>query len=393
MPEFDFLALSQNPPNGSRPNYRFNRWESAYCHTYVSDFPPVSPVSGNTYHGFAKVRLIHGRYGIGVSVIQPDAIFIPRDDDLAWFQPLFFTANQCFKFEVGCGAELYVDLSFGYRARVRFEEQGFIRSYEDGSQLFMAEIVGPHRLMRHASGTAHFTADNRLILDVYHHTKPANAPLILKSGHILPSSRNIIGDRLVRNWTYGYVTLLDAIATSEDLAMIAMAEAGTVHYRLDPPLGTLERVVSEEIYTQAIADRSAAIQLQVDAAHLVPQYLLRHQGDPPQIWQPLLAAGEVINPTYYEVFQPFNYRVGLRPGAVLPLHPKDVAIGDVKAHEFVLVGDTRNRTAIFSPLHEQGAEVWKIEMHAAPTIPQFWFDNSNQDLWTPKNVELQDLEP
>lgn len=390
MPNFDFLALSQKPPAGSIANYRFNRWESQQGHHYVADFLPPVPVNGHTYNGFVKVRLIHGR---GVSVIQPDALFIARENDLAWFQALFFTANYCARFDVGCGAEMYIDFSFGYRARVLFEQQGFIRAYEDGSQLFKAQIIGPQRFMRHATGTARFVDGHRIILDVYHHTKPETVPVIMESGHVRPSQRNIVGDRVVRNWAYGYVTSLDAITTTEDLAMIAMADAGIVHYRLDPPLGELEQVVGEPIYPQAVADRSAAVSLQVDAAHLAPQYLLRHPGDSPALYDALIANAQKLQPTYYEVFQPFNYRVALKPGVVLPLRPQDLADSDLKNHEFVLLGDTRDRVAIFSPLREEDAEVWKIEMNAAPTIPQFWFDHGNQDLWTPKNVELQDLQP
>jgi hypothetical protein len=274
-----------------------------------------------------------------------------------------------------------------------FSSKDFIRSYEDGSQLFRATIVGPHRIMRHATGSAHFDDDDRIVLDVYHHTRPDLVPVIVESGHIRSSHRNILGDRTLTNWGYAYVTSLDAITTTEDLAMIAMAEAGVVHYRLDPPIAGHERVVRENIYAQRVFDRSGVVRLAVDAANLVPQYFWRHQGDPASVFIPMIKAGMKANPTYFEVFQPFNYRIGLVTGSNLPLNPSLVEPKALKHHEFVLGGDTANRTSLLAPLNEEGAELWKIEMGAPPNIPQFWFEQENQDLWTPKKVEVQLFDP
>ncbi len=298
-----------------------------------------------------------------------------RNDGLVWFQPFFFTANQLVKDGTEITTTIYVDLSWGHRYELRFMNSGFVRRYDDGSQLFRCTLRGPRHLMRLSSGTARWYANRRIALKVFHHTTALAASQI-KASRLRASSRNILGDRYTSNYGYAYVTALDRISTVEDLAMIAMADAGIVTYRLDPKPTGGENIVASSIYNQGVADRAAAVSLEVDAAHLVPPYLWRHYGCP----------------TYYEVFQPFNYRIALQPGAELPLQPEQVSPDILKPHGFALVGRTDDPMKILAPLRERDAEVLKVELGDETDLCTFWFEHANTNLYDDKVIELQAFE-
>lgn len=380
----------QSPSRGLTENRRFNRVESVIEHYYYNDYG-TKGVGDADYEGWVKCRLLHGH---GYSLIVPDQLYLEHSG-LRWIQPLAFGPNTLMKLretEVVC--DLSVDISCLHRLRVRFFNRDHVATLPDGSQLFRCRIKGVADLPSFATGDARWGSDGRPYLRLFHHTTGSTVPLIIKSGHFRTGAWNIQGSsKKLKNVAYAYFTPLDAIRTDGDLKRIGMSIGGTIELRRDgftPPSVLMpdylknfkDDILQLSIYRSDPAKREAHIKLWIDAAVLAPQHVYRHD------------EGSAI---YYELPHPFIHRVGTEPGQPL-VFDHDLSIHDqkgVKRFDYAVVGDCTTLAGLAAPYDEEDTtHVLKVErIPTGTTMPDFWFDRGNTDLFTGKTVELQEFHP
>lgn len=370
-----------------RVNKQFSRIETPSSHFYIKHWAPISPGQTVT-KGRVKCKLMHGD---GWTVIVPDQIFINVNPDWKWIQPLGFGANFCINTEVDSACRLRVDISAGECVNVRFMGGPPIKCYEDGSHLYACEIFGPSDLLAHVTGDAQFDAQEVPYLRLYHHTMASIRPKILSSGHFRTSDCNIQGTtKRMFNVAYAYFTPLHTIRTNEDLRKIAMSEDAKLYLRRDgctlqEPLlpGEAEQhpddVLILDVYPSSPQKREVAIPVWIDATVLAPQHIYRHspQGDP----------------VYYEITHEFIHRVGVMPGSTVSFDSQ-IRIRrhrDMKQFDYIVVGDCISIDGLAAPYDEEDTRhILKIErVNEGRSFVEFWFTNSNKDLFTGKNPEMQ----
>lgn len=373
-----------------RENLRFNRLEINSRHFYLEQFGTRSlEYSRNPYAGFIKCKLAHGIQG---SVIIPDQIYLRRKT-LLWIQPLCFYPNLILFDEGKSICSLFVDISFGYTLEIKFKNSDFIRHFDDGSSLFKCQIYGPKDLKEYATGKACIKDDNSIYLYLFHHTTEKRKQQILQSGYLKASRWNIQGNKSLNNVHYIYFTCLEQIKTDDDLRKIAMANDGKLRLKIDNsiapqvlPINWKQQpykndILELEIFRQSTYDRRSSLKFLVDASTLAPSHLLMHSPN-----------GAAV---FYEVSNPFIYRVGVSPGEILQF-TKETLDNDqakLKRFQYTVLGNATTLEGLAAPYDEENTtQLFKLE-----TIPEnmnildFWSKNGNQDLYSRKIVELQEF--
>lgn len=356
-------------------NKQFNRYQKGGHHYYVEEFSP--PVIKESIHsGKIKCKLVHG---LGYSIVIPDILFL-NDEKVKWIQPLFFTACYLEKFDdyVECG--FAIDISHGHRLLINFSNKDFIRHCDDGSEFFYCRIQGPEDLKDYCTGVVE--EDGEYYIALFHHTNEDSYRAILKSKHFRSSTCNFQGTnkKELTNVNYTYFTCIDSIRAPEDLNQIAMAISGKIALLRDN--GSPENpndVVILEVYREATFNRTHPIRVLIPATLLAPSHLIKH-----------FPFG---NPVYYQVMNPFIYRIGLLPGEILPFSNGIVKpnSSSLKRFEYVVVGDGREREGLIAPFNEETTKnILKIQRTSkVSNILDFWFEERNIDLFTNKDVEFQ----
>lgn len=360
-------------------NKAFNRFEKGGHHQYVDEFPP--PKIGKSVHaGMIKCKLVHG---MGYSVIVPDFLFLVGQET-RWFQPLFFTACFLNKFTEHVECHFSVDISHGHRLVIDFSSKDYIRHYDDGSELFNCKIRGPENLKDYCTGI--LGSGDTIRIPLFHHTSDENYRAIIESKYLRSSPWNFQGsnNKVLENVNYTYFTCLDSIKAPEDLSQIAMATSGKIPLIRDngSPQNPND-VVIIDVYRESTTNRTHPIKILLDVAILAPSHLIKHY--------------PIANQVYYQIMNPFIYRVGLRPGEILPF-AKGVAKPSgksLKRFEYVVIGDGRERDGLVAPFDEENTKnILKTQKTNVKTnMLKFWFEEGNQDLFTGKNVELQTFQP
>lgn len=383
------------PPSGGTQrqpftvNKRFNRLESDLDHLYCFNYG-TEPLGDVRTEGLVKCRLLHG---MGCSLIVPDQVFLGADGS-KWIQPLTFMANLIGKFsedEIVC--DLPVDISCGQTLRIRFFNHDLLANLEDGSQLYKCEIQGPSDLAEYATGDSCLGAGSVPYIRLYHHTTPDARDSIISSGHFRTSMWNIQGTtKKLINVAYAYFTPLDQITCDNDLRKIAMAAGGEIELRRDgftPPEILLpnwreafkDDVLVLPVYPCNPSKREATLELWVDSTVLAPQHIYRH---------------EEGGPVYYELPHPFIHRIGTEPGASVSFDDQGRIHRQpgLKAFEYVVVGDCTTLEGLAAPYDEEDTtNIMKVErMDDVVSILNFWFDHGNQDLFSKKQVDMQEFE-
>lgn len=358
-----------------RRNYRYNRYESKHNNYYITDFDPYRHFGEEEYNGYIKCKLIHS---VGFSLIVPDQIYLKIDDDLLWIQPICFTANNIAKIHSYIDCSICIDIAFGAGLVMRFNNDNYVRSYRDGSQLFECVIKGPENLEKYATGTAKFNNNLPYIL-LYHHTRPEYAEKIAECGYYKPSRWNIQGTKQLTRLGYVYFTPLDAIQHENDLIQIGMASRGVLAFRLDQNQTSTPDLVLE-VYRENTKNRCSSLSHWVAADALAPQPLYRH----------MLSS----SPVYYEVVQYFTHRICLSQGETLEYNAERIKTDNVQISEYFTLGDATTIDGLRAPFDEEEIEdMFKIEfLDDGLTILDFWFDNCNKDLYTDKHIKLNEFE-
>jgi hypothetical protein len=357
-----------------KKNKHFNRVEYSNHHEYQRLFEERQ--KGVTERsGFIKCKLLHAE---GLSLVVPDQIFFEKYK-LFWIQPLFFDPTILIADDDGTICTIYVDISFGRILRIRFNTNDFIRRFDDKSELFKCQILGPPDIQEYSTGEAYWDENGIPFLRFFHHTKKDAVEGIKSSGQYWLSKWNIRGNKELTNVGFVYFTSLDKIKFNEDLVEIAMiSKGGKFALTLDQsPYGKPDTIMFD-IYRGNTADRRYTLANWINASYLAPQPIHQH-GLP----------GQGI---YYAVVEPYIYRVGVEPDQVLEHH--DNVIGDtdspVKRFEYLILGDASTIAGLEAPFDEEKTDqIFKIaDVGMSQNILEYWFENSNQDLYSDLSPEL-----
>lgn len=347
--------------------------------------PGASRISPSVEHdGYVKVHLGHSQRG---TVIVPDLIFA-RSGPWRFFQPSFFgPCNIGFNVE----PELHVahftaDVGLPRanqhtRLDIRFRSDAHVLSYPDGSQLYACRILGPSNLATCCSGRCKRAENGDFEVELFHHTNSTAYYSIRCSQELWASAWNLQGTRRLTNVAYVYLTCLPRIQTPEDLNRIAMASDGVLRFQTTSNR-IMEEVLEIPVYRENTEGRTNSIKVSVPAAIIAPAHLLFHPFVPPE-------------PAYYEVVGPEIFRIGLVPGATLPI-PRGRACpvdGGLKHFSYIVMGDASETAGLQAPYDEE--ETHQV-MHHEELVGQdmfgFWLANANTDQVTGRHPEARIFE-
>jgi hypothetical protein len=348
--------------------------------------PAVDMSATPTHQGFVKLRLGHSRRG---SVLVPDFVFA-KAGPWRFLQPSFF-GPPLLGFHVEDGPHL-ADFSLDVapprggrpiRLLLRIRSDGRVRTYPDGSQLYACEIKGPERLAHYAAGRCRRLGDGDFALTLFHHTNPAAYASIRASQELWASAWNLQGTRELVNVASVYLTSLPRVETPQDLNRIAMASDGRIGLQTtsDRPF---EETLELAVYRADTRGRTHTVTVEVPSEHLSPQHLLFH---------PLTCS----EPAYYEVVGPEIYRIGLRPGAKLPI-PRGIATpaaGDLKQFDYIVLGDAGTVAGLGAPYDEEDTEqvIHHERLDQGLDLFDFWQANPNSDQVSGRTFETRGLAP
>ncbi len=358
-----------------RINKHFNRLETAFSHLYMNNTGARDPRESR-FDGYFKCKLAHGQ---GFSIIVPDLLLFDHPLPF-WIQPLFFLPNIFGKFDSEIKGTVYVDISCSQTLRIDFTNDGFVRRYEDGSELFRCSVVGPPDLPEYGTGEFAWDADHRILLSLYHHTTDKAKDAILCQQEFRLSQWNIQGNKTLQNTGCVYFTCLPEIIMDHDLNQIAMASDGRILAILDgapvpdfvPEHGVgphMDTVLEIPVYRESTFGRRANLCLNVDAGFLSPQYIFRHA--PP---------GERV---FYEVARPFIYRLCLEPGMTWKFNKANMR-GDysqLKHFDYIVIGFANTLDGLAAPFDEENttfvAKIQRTEPYK--NMLEFWFAEANTE--------------
>lgn len=365
-------------------NRRFNRMETKEEHYYIESFGHNFCQDYN-YKGYIKCKLAHKT---NISVIVPDQIYLDAKE-LLWIQPLNFFPNMLIKEDDLIIGQINIDISCGNTIRIEFTDKDFVRSYEDGSNLFKCKIYGPKELDTFATGTCYMTEDHIPFLHLYHHTTEEKKQSITDSKCFWLSPWNIQGNKTLKNIGYVYLTCLDKIKAENDLRKIAMASNEKICFITDnvevPSVITNEwrkihnaEILELKVYRENTLQRQGTLNLIVDASIISPQHLLRHS-----------VKGE---PVFYEIISPFICRIGATTES--KVYFDDFTIKrqkNIKQFDYIICGDATTIEGLRAPFDEENtSSIFKIEKNLdKSSILDFWFNNCNRDHYSNKSIEFQ----
>lgn len=325
-----------------------------------------------------KLKLVHAR---GFSVLLPDLI-VAEVGGWKWFQPKFFTACLLSFLDGHTEGTTWIDLrEQGPRLSVRFSSHDFIRRFDDGAQLYRCVISDAPGLASFAAGTCSVSDDHDILLDLFHHTTEQACEAIKNSGYLRPSAWNVQGTKKLENVGYVYFTSLRAIESDNDLRRIAMASDGEIAFLPTNATSTRD-LVRIKVYRESTANRTATVKAAVPVEAIASQHVYRH--------------APYGNAVYYEICHPEILRVGMVPGAVLPISDDRVipGAGNLKRFDYVVLGDAGTAEGLTAPYDEENTgELFLVERCETETIFEFWERNSNAELHDGRAFERMTFQP
>jgi hypothetical protein len=184
------------------------------------------------------------------------------------------------------------------------------------------------------------------------------------------------------NVKHVYFTTLPAIASDDDLARIAMARAGRLHFQTTEE--TASQILGMEVYRGDTTERTKTLTVDVPVEFLAPPHLYYHP-----------TTGS--DPAYYEIIGPEIARVAMTAGSVLPISGSSVLPdrGHLKSFNYVVLGHAGTTSGLAAPYDEEGTdEVMFLEPLAPVTnVFEFWKAHKNSDLVTGRHKEIRQIEP
>ncbi|KAA0695395.1 hypothetical protein DTW90_22765 [Neorhizobium sp. P12A] len=234
-----------------------------------------------------------------------------------------------------------------------------------------------------ASGRARRTAADDFEILLYHHTTPTNLGLILRSGELWSSAWNLRSTRRLENVAYTYFTSLDKIGSEADLHRIAMASNGQIRFQTTSSRET-EATLTLDVYRGSTKGRTSTLARYIPVDMLAAPHLHFHHSI-------------MIEAAWYEIVSPEIYRVGVKPGATLPLGKDAVGCdsASLKSFDHVALGDTSTLPGLAAPYDEETTDQLMHTQMLGEDIDlfQFWRRNANTDQVSGRTPEARVLEP
>lgn len=340
--------------------------------TMLENLMDAFPARGIVIDGLIKMKLAHTA---GFSVLIPDILIAQFQGGWKWIQPKYFTACQLSFLNGQAYGQLSVEPSEDLRLLVGLTHAGFVRRFDDGSQLYRCKIDATRGLVDHCTGTCTVSDDFGISLNLFHHTLPDTVQAIRESQHFRPSAWNIQGTRELGNVGYAYFTSLPAIRSDRDLQAIAMASDGKIAL-LPTNATSRDEAVIIDVYRQNTMDRRASIQVKVPAEIIATQHIYRHA-----------PSG---SPVYFECCHPEIARVGLKPGYVIAFDGTRLNMegNELKRFDYVVLGDADTREGLIAPYDEENtASTFLIERCQSQTFFEYWREHANSDQVTGRTIE------
>ena len=356
--------------------------------------PPVrtSPAAGTSWsgrhQGLIKVRLCHAR---GRSYLLPDVLV--GFGGTRFFLPSFFGPPQLVFNIPSTPAPLgprhhEVTLSLDVaapratvatRVIVSFRSDDWVRSYDDGAQLYRCTYRAPlaERLSEQIAGECQPLPDRDFAIGVYHHTTRRNAGLINSSSELWSSSRNLAGTADLANVSHLYFTTLPSIEDEADLRRVAMSSTCEITYQTtsDRPK---EVAVALPVYEGRLDARGSTLRFMIPLGIVAPAHLLYH---------PLTEA----EPSFYEVVGQEIVRVAVQPGVAGEIKGDTIAVApeNLKRFGYLIEGDASGLDGLVEPMREAGnVGIAHIErLNPDLKLFEFWKANANRDLHSGRRVE------
>ncbi|WP_019626253.1 hypothetical protein [Thioalkalivibrio sp. ALJT] len=365
-------------------NKRYNRLETSSDHIYLNYYGG-NGVGNHEVFGYIKCKLAHTE---NASVIIPDQIFFNWDGELRWIQPFNFLPCVLVKDDDFIVCELYFDISCGFVVRARFFDNGFVRTFQDGSQLYKCKFYVPDKFGDHAIGVAKQGDDCSIAVQLFHHTKPETVDLINRSGALIGSRWNIQGNKELKDSDHVYFTPLHELKVNNDLEKIAMSSEARITLVRDgfEPPGLLfpgweeaykTDILIMEVYREDVSCRSATMDFWIPVELISPHHVIKHS--PPN------------SMVYYEISAPFIHRVRICKGSRLGFSGSEITDSEaVRFHDKVIIGDGRTLEGLLAPFDEENtSQTFEIQKtDPQKTILEFWFDHANQDLYGKGNCHV-----
>jgi hypothetical protein len=361
-------------------NTHLNRYESAIDHHYAAfNYSSFKYEESDAIKGRLKCRLVHME---GDSIVIPDYIFLGNGE---WIQPLFFTAPYLVRLEDDYFCYFYMDIAGGETIKLKFFSSGILKTFDDKSQLFECEIYGPHNMEDYTSGE-YFENGGNILLHLYHHTNDKGFDGITGSNSLWSSKWNYRGSKECVNYNFLYFTHIPEIKFASDLITVAMSMDGNIDYMIDSfaqpnvlPQNYRDiyknSIYTAEVYRSTTIDRNCTIELDIAVDAIDVKHLYLHfQG----------------GLYFYEVCFPYIHRIKTTAKATVALDEDYVIINKppVVNSEYAIIGDAQLKDGLSAPFEEEDTSfIFKIEDCGKQTIHDFWFNNSNQDLYSGKKIE------
>ncbi len=362
-------------------NTHLNRYESVTDHTYAKfDYSDCPYNDSLPIEARIKCRLVHMD---GNSIVVPDFILL---NDGGWIQPLFFNAPRLAQFsEKPHSCDLYIDIQNGKTIKIRFYSNGLLKEFADKSHLYKCELYGPSDIQKYSSGT-YFEENGQILLHLFHHTNDAGFDGINKSLSLWASRWNYRGSKECINYNFVYFTHIPEITYDSDLITVAMSVDGKLDYIVDSFNGPApsspnfredykEFIYTAEVYRSTSADRNCPIDFDISIEAIDIKHLyLHHQG----------------YSYFYEVCFPYIHRLKTLPEAVVSFNKEFIIESNpaIVNSDYAIVGDARSKEGLAAPFDEEDTSfIFKIEDCQGRTIHDYWFNHSNQDLFTLKKVK------
>jgi hypothetical protein len=344
-------------------------------------------LKNQTWHdGFIKLYLGHSDRG---SVIVPAQLFA-KAGPWRFFQPSFFgPCSLGFGVEDGLHvADLTIDVTAPRgkqptRLWIQIMSNARVRTYEDGARLYACRIAGPSHLAPHAAGRCRRLGNGDFGLALFHHTNAIADSKILISQELWASKWNLQGTRQLKNVGYSYFTSLPKIKDADDLARIAMASSGSIHFQTTSSR-LIEEILTLNVYRENTTGRTSTIEVEVASEALAPPHLLIHPFVQP-------------NPAYYGVVSPEIFRVGLVVDAKLAIPRMIAAIkpNELKRFDYIVLGDASELDGLAAPYDEESTkQIMHLEkLSGAIDFFEFWRSHPNSDQMTGRTFDSRQLEP
>lgn len=353
-----------------KENYQFDRIELSQSNMY-NNIRGSKPIGDTTFEGYFKCKLVHGEM---FSVIVPDLIYIMDDDKtFSWFQHYSFLPNHLNKFsEEEIFGTINIDIAWGHTLSITISHENHIENFQDHSNLFKCRIKGPKNLLEYSTGKGEMI-NNKPFIKLYHHTTEGIKELIEKSSYYLGSLWNYQGTKKIQSLCFAYFTSLDSIKQEQDLVQIAMASEGELYLIKD----ISQEIVPIKVYRENTLNRKASINQLIDSTIIMSNPILMHTQDD-------------LSYVFYERSNPFIYRIGLNSEKTLPFKNGIICrTEDVSTSDHIILGDATTEIGLIAIFDEENTkQIFKIEpfYNSKTNILKFWFDNTNRDLYTEKEI-------